>query len=54
MREREPGSELTMRKSDGVRIHHDKRSEGVRGDHEKKSNRVRVHHEKERWGDSSP
>ena len=30
-----------MRKSDGVRV-----------DHEKKRDRVRVHDEKERWGDS--
>ena len=32
-----------MRKSDGVRV-----------DHEKKSDGVRVHHKKERWGESSP
>ena len=32
-----------MRKSDGVRVHHEKKSDGVR-----------VHHEKERWGESSP
>ena len=32
-----------MRKSDGVRVHH-----------ERKSDWMRVHHEKERWGESSP
>ena len=32
-----------MRKSDGVRVHHEKKSDGVI-----------VHHEKERWGESSP
>ena len=31
-----------MRKSDGVRAHH-----------ERKSDRVRVYHKKERWGESS-
>ena len=45
---------FTMRKSDGVRVHHDKKLDGVRVDHEKKSDGVRVHHEKERWGESSP
>ena len=32
-----------MRKSDGVRVHHEKQSDGVR-----------VHHQKERNGESSP
>ena len=32
-----------MRKSDGVRVHHDTKSDGMR-----------VHHHKERWGKSSP
>ena len=41
------------RKSDGVRVDHEKK-EGVRVDHEEKSDRVRVHNEKERWGESSP
>ena len=36
------GLEFTKRKSDGVRV-----------DHEKKSDGVRVHHKKERWGESS-
>ena len=31
-----------------------KKSDGVRVDHEKKSDGVRVNHEKERWGKSSP
>ena len=43
-----------MRKSDGVRLHHERKSDGVRVYHEKKSDRVRVHHQKERWGKSSP
>ena len=37
------GSDFTIRKSDWVKVHHEKKSEGVR-----------VHHEKERWGESSP
>ena len=36
------GLEVTIRKSDGVNVHHEKKSDGVR-----------VHHEKERWGVSS-
>ena len=32
-----------IRKSDGMRVHHEKKSDGVR-----------VHHEKEQWGESSP
>ena len=35
--------EFTMKKSDGVKGHHEKKSDGVR-----------VHHQKERWGESSP
>ena len=35
------GLEFTMRKSDRVRV-----------DHEKKSHAVRVHDKKERWGES--
>ena len=38
-----------MRKSNGVKVYHEKKSDGVRVDHEKKINGVRVHHEKERW-----
>ena len=48
------GGELTMRKSDGVRVDHEKKRDGVGVHHEKKSDGVRVHHEKERWGESSP
>ena len=48
------GLELTIRKSDGVRVHHEKKSDGVRVHHERKSNTVIVHNEKERWGESSP
>ena len=35
--------EFTMRKSDGVRVNHEKKSDGVR-----------VDHEKERWGEILP
>ena len=41
--EKERWGEITIRKSDKMRVHH-----------EKKRDRVRVHHEKERWGESSP
>ena len=37
MRERAMGCEFTIRKSDGVRVDHEKKSDGVRVDHEKKS-----------------
>ena len=37
MRKRAMGGEFTIRKRNGVRVHHEKKSEGVR-----------VHHEKER------
>ena len=43
-----------MRKSDGVRVDHEKKSDGVRVYHEKKSDGMRVHHKKERWAESSP
>ena len=35
-----------MRKSNRVRVHHEKKSNRARVDHEKKSDGVRVHHEK--------
>ena len=35
------GQQFTVRKSDGVKVYHDKKSDGVRLDHEKKSNGVR-------------
>ena len=41
-----------MKKSDGVKVHHQK-SDKVRVDFEKKSDGVRVHHKKERWGETS-
>ena len=48
------GSEFTIRKSDGVRVHYKKKSAGVRVDHQKKSDGVRVDHEKKkRWRGSS-
>ena len=43
-----------MRKSDGVRVDHEKKSDGVKVHHEKKSDGMRVHHKKERWAESSP
>ena len=42
-----------MRKSNGVRVDHDKKSDAVRIHHEKKSDGVRVYDEKERWAESS-
>ena len=53
MRKRAIGSELTMRKSDGVRVDHEKKSDGVRVHYERKSDGMRVRHEKEQWGESS-
>ena len=50
MRERGTWLFFTMRRSDGVRVHHEKKSEGVTVDHEKKSDGVTVHHKSERWG----
>ena len=43
--------EFTIRKSDEVRVYHEKKSDGVKGNHEKKSDGVRVQLEKERWGE---
>ena len=37
MRQRAMGLEFTIRKSNGVRVHHEKKSDGVRVHHEKKS-----------------
>ena len=54
MSERAMGQELTIRKSNGVRVHHEKKSDGMRLHHKKKSDGVRVHDEKERWAESSP
>ena len=58
------GWEFTIKKSDKVRVDHEKKADGVRIDHEKKRDRVRVHHEKvngvrvhdekERWGENLP
>ena len=39
-----------MRKSDGVRVHHEKRSDWVRDGNEKICERVRVYHEKKSDG----
>ena len=54
MRERAMGSEFRNRKSDGVRVHHDKSSDGVRAHHERKSNGVTGSHQKEQRGESLP
>ena len=51
MRKRAMGCEFTMRKSDGVRVDHEKKRNGLRVDHEKKSDGVIVHHEKEGCGE---
>ena len=40
------GVEFTIKKSDEVRLDHEKKTHGVRVDHEKKGDRVRVYHEK--------
>ena len=45
--------EFTIKKSDEVRVDHEKKTNGVRVDHETKKDRVRVYHEKVRWGESS-
>ena len=34
--ERAMGSEFTTKKSDGVRVHHERKSDGVRNHHQKK------------------
>ena len=47
MRKTAMGWEFTIKKSDRVRVDHEKKSDGVRVDHERKSDRVRVHREKE-------
>ena len=48
MRKRAMRRELTIGKSDGVKVHYERKSVGVRVDHEKKSDGMRVHQEKER------
>ena len=48
------GWEHTIKKTDEVRVDHEKKTNGVRLDHEKKWDRMRVYHEKVRWGESSP
>ena len=53
MKKKAMGGELTIRKSDGVTVHHEKKSDEVRVHYERKSDGVRVHYEKERWGESS-
>ena len=42
-----------MRKSDGVRVHHEKKSDRVRVNIIRKSDGVRVHHEKKSDGGES-
>ena len=48
------GVKFTMRKCDGVRVHHEKKSDGVRIHYDKKSDGVRVYHNKEGSGESLP
>ena len=48
------GESSPIKKSDGVRVDHEKKGDGVRVDHEKNGDGVRVYHKKERWGGSSP
>jgi len=45
---------VTVRKRDGVKVHHKKKSDGQTPYHERKSDGVRVQHEKDQWGQSSP
>ena len=47
------GVKFTIKKTDEVRVDHQKKTNGVRVDHEKKGDKVRVQHEKVPWGDSS-
>ena len=54
MRKKAMEGELTIKKSQGVRVHHEKKSDGVRVHHERKSDGMIVHYEKGRWGESSP
>ena len=42
MRKGAMGCELTMKKSDGVRVDNEKKSDGVRVDYEKKTDGVKV------------
>ena len=44
------GLELTMRKSDGVRVDNEKKSDGVSVDYKKKTDVVRVDHKKREMG----
>ena len=52
--EKERWDELTIKKSDRMRVHQENKSAGVRLHDWKKSDGVRVFHEKERWVESSP
>ena len=42
------------KKSNGVKVNHEKKSDRVTVHIRKKSDRVRYDHEKDRWGESSP
>ena len=44
------GWEFTIKKSNEVRVDHEKKSDGLRVNHEIKMEEVGVHHKKERWG----
>ena len=43
---KERWGKFTIRKIDGMRVHHEKKSDGVRIDYNKKSDWVRVHHKR--------
>ena len=43
---KERWGKFTIRKIDGMRVHHEKKSDGVRVDYKKKSDWVRVHHKR--------
>ena len=47
---KEPWGKFTIRKIDGMRVHHQKKSDGVGVEHKKKSDWVRVHHKRKSDG----
>ena len=51
---KERWGKFTIRKIDGMRVHHEKNSDRVRVHHKRKSDGVKVHHQKVRGGESSP
>ena len=47
---KERWGKFTIRKIDGMRVHHEKKRDGVGVDHKKKSDWVRVHHKRKSDG----